>query len=1290
MKSVALFMTTVLLLSVFASSFVIKSVGSESGLVGYWKFDDGSGTTATDSSGNNNTGTLYSDPAWVDGKYGKASSFDGVDDYVKVEDSNSLHFSTSVTLMAWVCLPLDATYSDSRVLGKDAWNGGTNLHLVIHDNLGHIGFGLGIGDGYTSVFQTSIEVVPRETWTHVAATYNGSLMRVYINGFLDSSLPWTSGLSSNTNPLTIGSKNPPYLGYFFNGTIDEVRIYDRALSQQEIQNDMRALVGYWKFDECSGNTTADSSGNGNTGALIDGPVWVDGKFGKALSFDGVDDYVRIEASSSLGVTSQVTVEAWVSAQAYVDSVGDNSHIVSRTDWNGGSIYTLNIYGGTHRVAYAVNQYPDQQPSESDLPLNTWTHIAMTYDGSRVQFYMNGQPDGSYALSGPIQVTTKWLAIGCDSYGSTWAHFNGIIDEVRIYNSALSQQEIQIDMTGARANRLTVCVMNSSSLPVNNASVKVANFTAYSNISGYASFDLPFGTYNVSASHPDYKPAWWIVDLDSDKNITLTLSYPYVFEGEIADSNIILAPVQSGYNITILNNLTSSDLDIFFDWKNMGTIPPGTWQVFIFDHLPNLVVEAASKGSSDYPKAWYKHPLPIQLTPTTGNEGAFPPEPIPYVAGSIFVIPYPPVYGQNTTIGVTLHNPYNHTLNISRVDFQMSGLTVGGYFTSVGYLSDISLQENETHVFSIYWNATASGHHCIRVVLTYSPTTQAMQRNIDIEDDVVQGGTGQVPFKLVNPFEASKEMTIKVKKQLPVGCQAELEINGHIYDTSSDIVIDVPAGQELNAVLRIETSSITLGDGVVDVEAYIDGQLIGGVRKTMQTIAPNPRISVHGPSGQPMGFEKEAILVEGVGWLPNSEVDLKMGLTYFGSVFANEQGKFAIPAGIPDLGPAPLLVSVSAESESQQAHLYSLFPLGFLYLGNAKAMTDLGDCLLKVLYAKVEVLGDTMTGAELIYKSLTSKEIPLDTFASAITKILLDISIGAYLKCGGVIINLVTGQYHHVDLLVETGNGTIGTTGQGVYINTVNASWASGNNFNDSQLIFIPFTTSFNITIDSTRAAYEVESYNMTVAFACGRVNKTTNLSLQGEIQRGTLATYEVSLENWTISATPLHNIRVASVASKSVVGQGYSIPINVSIANDGYYAETFNVTAYANQTLIETKAITLTSGNSTTTTFTWNSTGFAYGNYTIWAYAWPLRNETDISDNNCTGGWIIVTIPGDVVEPYFEVDIYDITAICICYDSKIGPPPDPLYYPNCDLDGNGIIDIYDVTAACVTYGQKYP
>jgi len=208
------------------------------------------------------------------------------------------------------------------------------------------------------------------------------------------------------------------------------------------------LVGYWKFDEGSGTTAMDSSGNGNTGTLNNGPLWVDGKYGKALGFDGVDDNVQVPTSASLDVTAYLTVEAWVYPRAYVSSTGDAPHIVSRADLSGGSIYILALQTGTHKVEYAVNPFPNAAASGTDLQLNIWTHLAMTYDGSRVRLYINGNFDSDYALSGPIFTTSNWLEIGCKHWaGGYHAFFNGLVDEVRIYNRALSQQEIQADIGG---------------------------------------------------------------------------------------------------------------------------------------------------------------------------------------------------------------------------------------------------------------------------------------------------------------------------------------------------------------------------------------------------------------------------------------------------------------------------------------------------------------------------------------------------------------------------------------------------------------------------------------------------------------------------------------------------------------------------------------------------------------------------------------------------------------------------------------------------------------------------
>ena len=167
----------------------------------------------------------------------------------------------------------------------------------------------------------------------------------------------------------------------------------------------------------------------------------------------------------------------------------------------------------------------------------------------------------------------------------------------------------------------------------------------------------------------------------------------------------------------------------------------------------------------------------------------------------------------------------------------------------------------------------------------------------------------------------------------------------------------------------------------------------------------------------------------------------------------------------------------------------------------------------------------------------------------------------------------------------------------------------------------------------------------------------------------------------------VNNIALTLVTpSKTIVGQNYSTNIKVTIANQGDFTETFNVTIYANATAIERKEITLSSGASTTLTFIWHTSGFAYGNYTIWAYAEPIPGETDLDDNTLTDGIVTVTIPGDV-DADFDVDLYDAVKLLVRYGAKKG---NQAYDPNCDIDGDGDIDLYDAVILCNHYGQKYP
>jgi hypothetical protein len=224
--------------------FEVSGPPSQGGLVGYWKFDEGSGNVALDGSGNGNTGILENNPIWVDGKYSKALSFDGIDDFVLVQDSVSLHLSSAVTVEAWVYLPIGADFSQGRtILSKDASNGGTGLNFGICNDAGGVQFGVGTDGVYSPIIglDTPTGYVPRDVWTHVAATYDGSLMKVYVSGVLCASSSWTGGINTdNGRPLTIGKKNfyPWSYEYWMNGIIDDVRIYNRGLSQQEIQTDM--------------------------------------------------------------------------------------------------------------------------------------------------------------------------------------------------------------------------------------------------------------------------------------------------------------------------------------------------------------------------------------------------------------------------------------------------------------------------------------------------------------------------------------------------------------------------------------------------------------------------------------------------------------------------------------------------------------------------------------------------------------------------------------------------------------------------------------------------------------------------------------------------------------------------------------------------------------------------------------------------------------------------------------------------------------------------------------------
>ena len=208
------------------------------GLVAGYTFDEGSGTTAPDLSVYSNTGTIDG-AAWISpGKFSNALIFDGTD-WVTVNDSDSLDLSSGMTLEAWA-YPTVATGNWTTILLKEAPPGYNLAYHLQGDPSNH-------PSSYITTDVSGLQGIvgpnplPLNAWTYVAATYNGAVFSLYVNGILVASQPVSGNIIPSVGPLRFGGNS--IWGEYFIGKIDEVRIYNRALNQTEIQADMNAPVG---------------------------------------------------------------------------------------------------------------------------------------------------------------------------------------------------------------------------------------------------------------------------------------------------------------------------------------------------------------------------------------------------------------------------------------------------------------------------------------------------------------------------------------------------------------------------------------------------------------------------------------------------------------------------------------------------------------------------------------------------------------------------------------------------------------------------------------------------------------------------------------------------------------------------------------------------------------------------------------------------------------------------------------------------------------------------------------
>jgi hypothetical protein len=213
---------------------------------------------------------------------------------------------------------------------------------------------------------------------------------------------------------------------------------DTTVADEPTPNSLfEGLVAYWSFDEGEGDILFDKTGNHNE-VVLGAPLRVEGKQGFALQFDGVDDSVAIRHSESLMPTDAITLVSWVKilgpAQAHHGIIGKNGYI---------SGYRLLVHGTNMKVLFQLTG-EEGYNLWSSIPVadDRWHFIAATYDGSKMRLYIDGTKDPNEAdRAGPIDANTSPVMIGKPQYA-----LNGLIDEVRIYNRALSEEEIYELMT----------------------------------------------------------------------------------------------------------------------------------------------------------------------------------------------------------------------------------------------------------------------------------------------------------------------------------------------------------------------------------------------------------------------------------------------------------------------------------------------------------------------------------------------------------------------------------------------------------------------------------------------------------------------------------------------------------------------------------------------------------------------------------------------------------------------------------------------------------------------------
>ena len=408
------------------------------------------------------------------GKLGQALTFDGVDDKVSVADSTSLDITSAITMSAWVKFDSGADDGDS-IISKDHTSCVEpyrmySINLWISGGVKKIRTEIAIG-GLDKNLAT-LTALSADRWYHVAMTYDGSNIRLYLDGTLDNSSAQTGSIDTSNQPVLIGKHEVGDCTGVWDGLLDDVRVYNRALSADEVRQlyqlgQVKAnasensrltggLVGLWSFNGAdvnwSANKALDRSGSGNDGVLTSMSTTTSpakGKLGQALTFDATNDYVSILSSSHLVTTNDWTFSAWVNVTALPTADAYDTIFLNGDDISGGGvsgfIVHINYPASVYRVTIVTGAETETNvPSLTAASTGSWKLLTFTKEGTSAKVYLNGVLDNTVVLpSATMDYTANapMTLIGIRSDLAPTSVFDGKLDEVRIYNRALSADEV---------------------------------------------------------------------------------------------------------------------------------------------------------------------------------------------------------------------------------------------------------------------------------------------------------------------------------------------------------------------------------------------------------------------------------------------------------------------------------------------------------------------------------------------------------------------------------------------------------------------------------------------------------------------------------------------------------------------------------------------------------------------------------------------------------------------------------------------------------------------------------